>query len=405
MGRSSASRGTNLPAVGEFNQNVIINVIRQTARGISRAEIARLTGLSPQTVSNVTARLITGGLVEEVGTFVHGRGKPRRILRLRSQARFAIGVHFDPARTASFVLDLAGGIVAHRSARTKRLTPPSALIADLAADVAEVLAAADVDRSAVLGVGLATPGPIDLVSGTILGHDALPGWDRVPIRDELAEATGFTVAMAKDVTAVTVAELWVGTQARDFAFVYYSAGLGTGLVLGGQPYEGRSGNAGEGGTLVVPSAGLPDGRISEQLGHLVTPRHLVEQAVAEGLALPDGPDEARFGALIAAFRTGDPAAVRVLDRAGRILGQALVTLTNLLDLDEIVFGGPLWGPVADIFLPRIEATMAASDQRVVHGDPPALRQAAVPVDVAAFGAACLVLESALTIDPAKLLLA
>ncbi len=82
-------RGANLPSLGGFNRTVVLDAVRRSRDGLSRVELAARTGLSPQTVSNVTRFLIDAGMIVESGTVVAGRGKPRTILRLEARSRFA----------------------------------------------------------------------------------------------------------------------------------------------------------------------------------------------------------------------------------------------------------------------------------------------------------------------------
>src|SRR5690606_624439 len=99
-------RGTNLPRVADFNQAVILDAVRHAPGGLSRVELAELTGLSAQAVSNITRRLLSRELITEAGTLPAGRGKPRTLLRLHRTGHFAVGVHVDPTVTTVALLDL-----------------------------------------------------------------------------------------------------------------------------------------------------------------------------------------------------------------------------------------------------------------------------------------------------------
>jgi len=404
-------RGTNLPAVGGFNQTVIFDLIRRTPDGLSRVEIAETTGLSPQTISNVTRRLLDDGLIVEAGKHIQGPGKPRVILQLDPESRFAVGVHLDPTVITYVVLDLLGRVVAHDSARTPKATLPDDVVATMATSIRDIILSSGVDPARVLGVGIAAPGPIDSARGTVVDPPLLEGWKDVPLRDAIAAATGMPVLLEKDVTAAAVAELWTGgDEARaDFAFFYYGTGIGVGLALAGEVLRGSSGNAGEGGTLVVPAAGLPAGRRSEMLGHLATPQFLVAQAATEGVLDHEPPEhdlaaiDDNFSALVRLADSGDPGAVAILDRASGFIASALVTLVNLLDIDEIVFGGPAWARVASRFRSRISDLVALSpDRKTRHAV--RMRDSFVGEDVAAVGAACLVLDGALSPRASSLLI-
>lgn len=397
------SRGTNLSAVGPFNQSVILELIRRERDGISRAEIAATTGLVPQTVSNATKLLIEQGLVVEAGTVIQGRGKPPVLLRLEPRSRFAVGVHIDPAFITYVLLDLGGAVLARSTHRTPSPTNPKAVIAELSDQVNRLTRAAGIDRSRILGVGVATPGPIDAQQGVMVDPPLMVGWWNVPIRDAVAEATGLGVVFDKEVVAAAAAEIWFGEpDRRDFALIYLSAGIGTGLVLDGTIRRGATGNAGDGGRIIVADSGVPDAP-SQQLGHLVTPEHLVRQAIGEGL-LPEGLDtDAGFERLLSQAEGGDPAALAILRRAGRNLASAVLTLVNVLDIPEVVFAGPYWERLRPLLMSTIAAAVQTSPMRSTRHEI-RFSLSRVGLEVGAVGAACLVLDTVLSPRPTSLLL-
>ena len=404
-------RGTNLPAVGGFNQTVILDLIRRMPDGLSRVEIAESTGLSTQTISNVTRRLLDDGLIVEAGKQIRGPGKPRVTLRLDPQSRFAVGVHLDPTVITYVVLDLRGQVVAHERTRTPEATRPDKMVESIVTSIRAIIATAGVERERILGIGIASPGPIDSDRGVVVDPPLLEGWRDVPLRDAIAAATGLPVVLEKDVNAAVVAELWTsdaGTR-NDFAFFYLGTGIGIGLALAGEVLRGTTGNAGEGGTLLVPAADLPARRRSEMIGHLATPQFLVGQAVDAGVLErePAAHDLAAiddaFSELTSLADAGNPGAGAVLDRAARLIAAVLVSIINLLDVDEVVFGGPAWARVADRFRTVIAPILNHSPDRVTR-HPVRLSDASVGEDVAAVGAACLVLDGTLSPRPSALLI-
>ena len=120
-------RGTNLPRMGDFNQTVVLDVIRRAGGGLARAEVARRTGLSPQTVTNVARRLLDLGRVVEEGEAARtGPGRPGPLLRLSAPSRYAVGVHLDPATMTFVLLDLSGAVVAQAQVPTPLPEDPEA---------------------------------------------------------------------------------------------------------------------------------------------------------------------------------------------------------------------------------------------------------------------------------------
>jgi len=405
-------RGTNVHALGGFNQTVILDTIRRTRDGLSRVEIAEQTGLSAQTVSNVSRRLLDAGMIKEGGQLILGVGKPRTILQLNSSGLYAVGVHIDPAVITFVVIDLAGRIVAHAATRTPSAAHPDRVIADMRVSIEAIIVTSGVERDRVLGVGIAAPGPVNIDRGIVLDPPLLEGWHGVALRDALAEATGLVVLLEKDVTAAAVAELWMsrGHERDDFVFFYYGTGVGVGLVLGHEAVRGSTQNAGDAGHIMVDPQGpmCTCGRRG-CLGDSVIPRALVGLAIERGVvdppdrALDTGLVDEYFTTLAALAEAGDPDACGILEEMARRVAGAVVTIVNLLDLERVVFGGPFWERVSGFLLPRLPELINSSSA-LVTTHPIVVNGSMIGDDVAAVGAACLVLESALSPRPSSLLI-
>jgi len=406
-------RGANLPSIGGFNRTVVLDAVRRSPDGLSRVELASRTGLSAQTVSNVTRFLIEAGMIAESGTIVSGRGKPRTILRLEAASRYAVGVHVDPAVVTYVLLDLAGTVVASTTTSTPTADDPSEVVRTIATAIDGLVRDAEVDTDAVLGVGIASPGPIDVDAGVVLDPPFLPRWRDVPLRDALSEATGYPVLLEKDVTAAVVGEMFLAgeSSARNFAFVYFGTGFGVGLVVDHEPVRGVGSNAGDAGHIMVDQgalAGTPDSAGTRgEVGAAVAPDRLVQIARDRGLPL-DAPSDVEsvdraWDGLAAAIDAGDPVAIGLAEDAGTVMGNAVVLIVNLLDIDRVVFGGPFWSRVASAALPAARAAIVASPL-LVPKHPVVVDESDRGADVAAVGAACLVLDAALSPRASALLI-
>lgn len=401
--------GSNLPAVGEYNQAVILDAVRRAPDGISRVEVARSTGLSAQTVTNIVRRLIQDGLVAEAGTRGSGVGKPRTILRLDPRARLAVGIHLDPSVITIVLLDLAGTVVSHRRLRTTSTAKASRTITRIVRGVQSLLAETDVDPGSVMGAGIAAPGPIDMTSGVVLNPPILTGWRDVPVRDELAEALGMPVVLEKDVTAAAVAELWTDTagERNDMAFFYCGTGIGLGMVSRGEVIRGFSNNAGDVGSVIVGGASRSPEHPRWRLGESLMPRLMVAEAIAAG-AMTGDVDSMSMAEMAAALTeladmNDDPRARIIVDDAVRDLAEGLVIVANLLDMDRVVFGGPFFAPMRDALLERVPALVMRSPLYTLP-HPITFCESSIGDDVAAIGAACLVLDERLSPRPQAFLI-
>ncbi|GGI00306.1 ROK family transcriptional regulator [Arthrobacter liuii] len=397
--------------MGDFNLTVILDAIRRTSGGLSRVELAQIVGLSPQTISNISRRLLDQNLIVEAGKEGSGPGKPRTILRLNPGGMYALGVHLDPAVTTLVVLDLVGAVVRHSRIKTPGGNDPSAVIATIAAEIDQLVADSGVDRSRIAGLGVAAPGPIDLDNGTVVDPPLLPGWDRVELRDALARATGYSVLVDKDVTSAAVAETWAGgpSGAGSFVFMYMGTGIGCGIVLNDEVVRGTSGNAGEIGHIIVDPDGPPcDCGQRGCVKSSCIPQVLVAEAEAAGIlegsrARTAAEIQQSFSELCARAYAGDERAAAILDKSAVLVARAVSVVTNTLDVERVVFGGPFWTCLSQRYLelvpPLLDANSAA---RLIH--PIEVVGTGVGEDVGAIGAASLVLEHTLAPRAQRLLL-
>ncbi|NUW31908.1 ROK family transcriptional regulator [Nonomuraea sp. SMC257] len=397
--------GTNLPKVGRYNRAVVLDQI-QLADGISRVEIAQRTGLTPQTVSGIVRRLLDEGIVREAGASrVSTGGKPRSTLRLNADAGSAVGLHFDPVELTCAVVDLLGRPLAVKRRPTSPGADPSYVVTAMAELVADVLDEADVPRDQLLGLGLATPGPIDQDLGMIVAPPQLKSWTRVPLKQMLAEATGLPVTLDNDATAAAVGERWsgAGRGVANFAYFFFGTGIGGGLILNHQVYRGGSLNAGEfGHSSVLPDG--PDCYCGNRgcLERLANPTAIVAEAHRRlagsrgGSVLSDAferdPASVDHAAILAAAVADDPVATAVIDAAAQHVASVAVNIANFIDVDLIVLGGHGIEHVENRYVDAVAAALATRPLcrhvRVVDVAPSPLG-----ADAAVVGSAALVLHA------------
>lgn len=305
--------GANLPVLRSHNAALVLDLLRTAGEGgISRIELAERTGLTPQAVSKITARLRDGGLVVEAGRRASTGGKPRTLLRLVPSAGHAMGLHLDRDELTTVLLDLSGTLVAARTVPLDLGAGAEAVLEAAAAEIEAVLATtataeAEAVPSAgrVLGVGVAMPGPLDHWAGVPRRVTGFPEWDGFPLRDALGARLGLPVVLDKDTNAAALG-LALRGPGDSFAYLHLGTGLGAGLVLGGALYRGARTGAGEFGHQVIQLDGPECG--------------CGRSGCIEALCL-------------AAVGRGD------IDRAASVLGIGAANLVELLDIDRVLLGG------------------------------------------------------------------
>ena len=329
-----------LRSLRDRNRGKVVDVLRRR-RHMSRADIARLTGLSRTTVSSIVSDLQDSGLVVEVGA-ADGeepqRGRPGVLLALEPGAGTALGVDFGHTHLRVALADLSTRVLAERHTAID-VDRGGADALDAAADlVSEVIAEAGVERGGIVAAGMGLPGPVDLATGELGAASILPGWAGLRPARELEDRIRIPIAVDNDANLGALGELTLGAAqgASDIVYIKLASGIGAGIVCGGRLHRGASGIAGEIGHVLVN----PDGPIC-RCGN----RGCLETAAAApallALLTPALGEDATMPAMLAASEAGHPGARRVLADAGRSVGRAAADLVNALNPELIVIGGEL----------------------------------------------------------------
>jgi predicted NBD/HSP70 family sugar kinase len=293
--------GVNLRGVRRHNRAMLLTAIRR-AGGLSRIELAERSGLTPQAVSKIVPELIGAGLLDELRLPATGVGKPRTRLAIHPEARYALGVQLERDEVQVVLTDMLGTVVAVTTTALPPGFSPAEGVSAIGRGVDRLCAG--IDREKVLGVGVGAIGPLDHRTGVIRAATNQPGWQEVPLRDELAAHTGLKIIVDKDTNTAAFAHQWQADGAAlATAVVLVGTGIGVGLLMDGRLYRGPRTNAGEFGhtTLSFDGPRCACGR-----------RGCVE--VLHNSA--KNPEE-----------------------AARLLGIGLADLVQILDLERIVLAG------------------------------------------------------------------
>ncbi|WP_225029188.1 ROK family transcriptional regulator [Xinfangfangia pollutisoli] len=381
-------RGSNQSGMRAHNEKLVLTLVRQQG-ALAKSDIARMTGLSAQTVSVIMRGLEQDGLLLR-GEPVRGRiGQPSVPMSLNAEGAFFAGLKVG-RRSADLVLvDFLGRIRAAERQVYRYPTPDAVtrFVAEawprLAAGLAPKL------RDRVMGMGVAMPFQLwNWVA--ILGapQAEMDAWRSRDLGADLAALTGLPVYVQNDATSACGAELVFGTgdRPRDFLYFYFGTFIGGGLVMNGQLFLGRSGNAAGVGPMQVPG---PDGR----------PQRLLELAsmsvLAEAMDRAGEPSE-HLWEQNAVWQVSDRVLSPWLDQAARGLAHAALNACALIELEAVVIDG--WMP------PEIRADLVRRTESALLGldlagiDPPMIRAGSVGADARALGAAAIPLSQRYLID-------
>ena len=308
--------------IREINSSLVLAELR--AGLVSRTDLARRTGLSLPTVSEIVADLIARGVVEERETAVSGGGRKPVLLALKADAGFVIGIKVTETQVIAVRTDLNAGIVDRADAAV-----PADDVRTVVRVIAQVVRKLRPKDGPLYGVGVGLAGVIDRASG-VVRHATYADWRDVDLAGLLEKRLGLPVVVDNDVNTLVANEQWFGAGrgVADLAVVSIGRGIGLGMVLDGRLYRGAAGGAGEFGHLKVADG--PDCACGGR-GCL--------EAVIGGPAILSRTGRATLEDAAAVARGGDPAARAVFDEVGRILGTAVGNLVNLLNPKLIVLAG------------------------------------------------------------------
>src|SRR4051812_715663 len=246
----------SLASLRERNRRSLISALSE--RGLaSRADLARITGLSRSTVSSLVAEMQGAGLVEERHAAASG-GRPGLLLALSRSAGVVVAADFGHRRLRVAAFDLAHTVLADSIQDVDIDSPVLDALTTAEDAIADVLERAGATMDEVVGVGMGVPGPISRDSGTLGSSTILPAWVGIPVAAALTERLGVPVYADNDANLGALAEATFGAGRgfSEIAYLKLSSGIGAGLILDGRIFRGRNGTAGEIGHVILDEDGL-----------------------------------------------------------------------------------------------------------------------------------------------------
>lgn len=372
-------------ALRELNQQRIIDALR-VAGPSTQAEIARHTGLSTATVSNIVKAMAEAGIVA-IET-VTSSGRRASSVQLCDTGAVAVGIDFGRRHFRIVVATVGHSVLAEEFVELPVGYRAEEGIDRAAALLGELLERHGIRAAAVVGVGVGIPGPIDRRSGTVVQGAILPEWVGIELGD-LEDRLHFPVLFDNDANLGALAEVTWGPHngVEDLVFVKIGSGIGSGLILGGKPYYGSFGVTGEIGHETITDHGAIC-----HCGNRGCLETVASTSVMMELLSRPGGERVTTADIVSNALGGDSATLRVLDDAGAAIGRALAGVANLINPAVIVVGGPL-AELGDILLAPIARGLVRHAVPVV-GQSTALAMSSLGARAEALGAVSLALQGA-----------
>jgi predicted NBD/HSP70 family sugar kinase/biotin operon repressor len=361
----------SLESLRERNRRQLVDTLRRRGSA-SRADLARLTGLSRSTVSTLVADLQAAGVVieREPDPRTTQQGRPPIQLTLDRSAGLVLGIDFGHEHVHVAIADLSRTILAER-VQILDVDGSAARALDVAVQLAdEVVTESEVDGERILGAGVGLSGPIDFDEGTVHAGKILPSWVGMRPIDELAARLGVRVHLDNDANLGALAEvtLGAGIGAHEAIYLMVSGGVGAGLIIAGELYRGAGGTAGELGHVLVDEAG-PICRCGNRgcLEMMAGGRAIIE------LLRRSHGDDITLDEVMTLSVEGDTGARRAIADAGRILGRSVAAIVNAFNPELVIVGGTV-SAAGDVLLDPLREAVhryalpsAAQDVRITNG--------------------------------------
>jgi predicted NBD/HSP70 family sugar kinase len=387
-GEDLGLRGSNQSGMRDHNERLVLSLVRQQG-GLAKSDIARITGLSAQTVSVIMRALERDGLLLR-GEPIRGRiGQPSVPMFLNPEGAYFVGIKIGRRSVDLVVVDFGGKIRA-RQRQTYRYPTPAAVVAFTAEALPKALAALTAaERSRVSGIGIAMPFQLwSWVQALGAPQAEMDAWRDHDMQAEISALTGLPVYVQNDATSACGAELVFGSgeKPKDFLYFYFGTFIGGGLVLNGQLFLGRSGNAAGVGPLPVQSV---ENRL-ERLFAAASMSKLADAMEAAGEAsdyLWERPDHWTVSPQILSDW---------MDSAANGLAWAALTAATLLEIEAVMIDGWMPAEVRAEITRRTQTALLALDLDGI--DPPAIREGTLGPDARALGAAAIPLSQRYLID-------
>ena len=375
-------RGSNQSGMRAHNERLVLSLVRREG-ALAKSDIARITGLSAQTVSVIMRGLEADGLLMRRDP-IRGRiGQPSVPMALAPDGAWFLGLKIGRRSLELTLTDFVGTPVASRR-RTYPYPTPDAVMAFVTETLPAVLAHLPPERlDRVGGMGIAMPFQLwNWVQHVGAPQSEMDAWRHRDIQAELAALTGMPVHVQNDATAACGAELVFGSgdRPKDFLYFYFAYFIGGGLVLNGHLFTGRTGNAAGVGPMPVPGR---DGQM-QRLLNVASISVLAESMAAAGedpSTLWETPDRWQVGAAVLSDW---------LDGAAAGLASAILSAAALVEMDTVMIDG--WMPRA-IRAEIVRRTDAALHRLDLSGiEPPQIREGTVGAQARALGAAAIPLS-------------
>lgn len=382
--------GSNQSGMRNYNERLIIDtVLRSGPR--SKAEIARMTQLSAQTVTVIVNRLITDGILMKMDSIKGKVGQPSIPIAINPEGAISIGVKVGRRSVDLYAVNFQRDVIAKRTFQYS-YPHPKDIFDWLDVNMTDMLNGfAPYLQARVLGIGVAIPNDLDGWEAVIGAPDGeMSGWSQIDLVARLETDAKLPVYVLNDASAACLAQMTLVDLRtnKTFLYIYIATFVGGGLVINGELFEGRTGNAGALGSMPMTIVSDYDGQPSQLIEHASL--HRLETMAKSAKMLDNGfhsfLHDAASKALINEW----------VDDAAQALAMAIISAQSVLDLDHVVMDGGLPSGILKQLIEKTRTDILAYNTEGI--DIPDIVLGELGNDARALGAAMLPLRANFSVD-------
>lgn len=345
--------------VKQINKMLVLNTIYKE-KPISRAEIAKLTGLNKSTVSALVDELLSEGLILEIGIGESQGGRKPINLSINKEIGSVIGIDLGVNYISSILTNFAGHILWEKRITIKNIIDsPQQKIHDLLELIKETIKHAPPSRRGIIGMGIGVPGLVNYDHGCVLSAPNLL-WENIKLKEIVEDEFHIPTLIDNEANAGAIGEKWFGLGKKASQIVYVSAGtgIGAGIIINNELYRGSQGLAGEIGHMTVDVHGITCtcgnvGCWEEYASEKALIRYFKVHAVQYPESILLSKDNVEYieqlniFQIVDAATKGDPLAIAGFKNIGYYLGVGVANLINAFNPQCVVIGNvlPLAGDI------------------------------------------------------------
>ncbi|MGA5692738.1 ROK family transcriptional regulator [Cytobacillus pseudoceanisediminis] len=315
------------------NKNLVLDILK-TKSPISRIDIAKMTGMSPTSITRIVTELQLQGYLRETEAVASGVGRKATLLEVRGDVLYTVGIEIDKSLLKVGIVNYIGEMVSlHKSKRNESESYMETLH-KINAVIRKIMEDKEIPANKIMGLAVGLPGYIDYKNGIVKISDQLK-WKNASLAEDLQKLTSFNVIVDNELKMKIVAESFTGKakNSQNSILIGIGSGIGSSIMLNGDIYRGETNNAGEIGHTVID----PTGNVCNcgKIGCLAT-------YISEGAILADSrkvKDISSIEDVFQSYRDREPWALNIMDRASTYIALAISNLLCLYNPEVIILSG------------------------------------------------------------------